>query len=158
MDAPKIVQRLTVQALLVAQGETGNLFGLAEHLRTRFLTSATDASVGNQSVAVRSGDGERTDQTGGGELDRLSDVQRRLIAFTDVSRSMAELMAHAGFSHRPHFVTTHIEPLLAGGVLRLTLPDKPRPPNQRYLLSETGVKLKLLHEQAAAPTEKHNGY
>jgi len=158
-EARQLVQRLVVQALLVAEGEGGNLFGLAEHLRSRFLTNATDAPSENQLVAVESSDGERadqaTDQAGGSaveldrSLDRLSDVQRKLIGFADVPRSMAELMTHAGFSHRPHFVTTHIEPLLAGGVLRLTLPEKPRSPNQRYVLTEAGVKLKLLHEQAA---------
>ncbi|MNV51735.1 hypothetical protein D3C71_1437920 [compost metagenome] len=167
-EARQLVQRLAVQALLVAEGEGGNLFGLAEHLRSRFLTNATDSSIENQAVAVGSSDGERTDQAtdqaGGGaseldrSLDRLSDVQRKLIGFADVPRSMAELMAHAGFSHRPHFVTTHIEPLLAGGVLRLTLPEKPRSPNQRYVLTEAGVKLKLLHEQAAGPTEEDNGH
>ncbi|WP_043741287.1 MULTISPECIES: RNA-binding domain-containing protein [Pseudomonadota] len=167
-DARELVQRLTVQALLVAEDEGGNLFRLAEHLRLRFLTSMTDASIENQSVAARSGDEERTDQatdhadTSEAELDRsldrLSDVQRQLIGFADVPRSMAELMAHAGFSHRPHFVTTHIEPLLAGGVLRLTLPEKPRSPNQRYVLTEAGVKLKLLHEQPADPTEEDNGH
>ncbi|MCH1984716.1 RNA-binding domain-containing protein [Achromobacter xylosoxidans] len=167
-EARQLVQRLAVQALLVAEGEGGNLFGLAEHLRSRFLTNATDYPIETQEVAVGSSDGERTDQAtdqaGGGvgeldrSLDRLSDVQRKLIGFADVPRSMAEMMAHAGFSHRPHFVTTHIEPLLAGGVLRLTLPEKPRSPNQRYVLTETGVKLKLLHEQAAGPTEEENGH
>ena len=167
-EARQLVQRLTVQALLVAQGESGNLFSLAEHLRSRFLTNASDSPIENQDVAVGSSDGQRTEQAtdqvdlGAGELDRsldrLSDVQRTLIGFADVPRSMAELMAHAGFSHRPHFVTTHIEPLLAGGVLRLTLPEKPRSPKQRYVLTEAGVKLKLLHDQTACPTEEDNGH
>lgn len=167
-EARQLVQRLTVQALLVAQGESGNLFSLAEHLRSRFLTNATDSPIENQDVAVGSSDGQRTEQAtdqvglGAGELDRsldrLSDVQRTLIGFADVPRSMAELMAHAGFSHRPHFVSTHIEPLLAGGVLRLTLPEKPRSPKQRYVLTEAGVKLKLLHDQVACPMEEDNGH
>ena len=167
-EARQLVQRLAVQALLVAQDAGGNLFGLAEHLRSRFLTNASDSPIENQDVAVGSSDGQRTEQAtdqvglGAGELDRsldrLSDVQRTLIGFADVPRSMAELMAHAGFSHRPHFVTTHIEPLLAGGVLRLTLPEKPRSPEQRYVLTEAGVKLKLLHDQAACPTEEDNGH
>jgi ATP-dependent DNA helicase RecG len=29
----------------------------------------------------------------------------------------------------------------------MTIPDKPRSSRQRYVLTETGVKLKLLHEQ-----------
>src|SRR5690606_2963256 len=109
-DARQLVQRLTVQALLVAEGESGTLFGLAEHLRPRFLAGEAE----NQSTADDSGGKGRTDQatdqagTGASELDRsldrLSDVQRQLIGFADVPRSMTELMAHTGFSHRPHFV------------------------------------------------------
>lgn len=71
---------------------------------------------------------------------------------------MAELMAYMGFSHRPHFVTTHIEPLLTGGVLRQTLPDKPRSPRQRYVLTDAGVKLKLLHEQTTGSMEGSDGH
>lgn len=49
-NTPKLVQRLTVQALLVAQGETSNLFGLAEHLRARFLPAAPGQAKENQEV------------------------------------------------------------------------------------------------------------
>lgn len=167
-EARQLVQRLIVQALLVADGESGNLFRLAEHLRPRFLAEAIKDVVENQSTADSLAGKDHTDQAtdqaraSTGELDRsldrLSDVQRQLIGFADVPRSMAELMAHTGFSHRPHFVTTHIEPLLAGGVLRLTLPEKPRSPNQRYVLTDAGVKLKLLHEQATGPTEESDGH
>ena len=152
-DARQLAQRLTVQALLVAQSETGNVFSLAEHLRPRFL-------AGTYNVAAELGGEKSTDQAtdqagaGAGELDRwldrLTDVQWRLIGFADVPRSTAELMAHAGFKHRPHFVTTHLEPLMAGGVLRLTLPDKPRSPNQQYVLTEVGIKLKAIRGQSSA--------
>lgn len=167
-EARQLVQRLTVQALLVAEGESGNLFRLAEHLRPRFLADAINDVGENQStadsLAGKVHTDQATDQAGAGtgeldrSLDRLSDVQWQLIGFADVPRSMAELMAHTGFSHRPHFVTTHIEPLLAGGVLRLTLPEKPRSPNQRYVLTDAGVKLKLLHEPATGPTEESDGH
>ncbi|MBP9798943.1 MAG: hypothetical protein KBD39_02340 [Sterolibacterium sp.] len=167
-DARQLVQRLTVQALLVPQGETGNLFGLAEHLRARFLPATPGQANKNQYVidagVAAEGTAQATEQVTDQvaprqpELDRsldrslhqLSDVQRQLIEFADVPRSMAELMAHAGFSHRPHFVATYIEPLLAGGVLRLTIPDKPRSSQQRYVLTDAGVQLKLLHEQQQA--------
>lgn len=165
-EARQLVQRLTVQALLVAEGD--NLFSLAEHLRPRFLAAVTESSAKNRPIAGGADGAERIDQvtdqadasgsTLDRSLDRLSDVQRQLIEFADVPRSMTELMAHTGFSHRPHFVTTHIEPLLAGGVLRLTIPEKRRSPNQRYVLTDAGVKLKLLHQQAAGPTEEDYGH
>jgi ATP-dependent DNA helicase RecG len=167
-DSRELVQHLIVQALLVAEGESGNLFRLAEHLRTRFSSEVSEVALQTQSNAETAAADDRTDQAsdqaGAGaakldrSLDRLSGVQQQIIEFADVPRSMAELMAHAGFSHRPHFVVTHVEPLLTGGVLRLTLPDKPRSPKQRYVLTDAGVKLKLLHEQVKGPLEQSDGH
>lgn len=166
----QLVQRLTVQALLVAESETGNLFGLAEHLRARFLADETENSEENQSSGEETaGTGateQVTEQVAPGQpgldrsLDRLTDVQWRIVGHADVPRSLAELMAHAGYRQRPHFVATHLEPLLTGGVLRLTIPDKPRSSQQRYVLTDAGVQLKLLHEQQAdaQPGGEDNGH
>jgi ATP-dependent DNA helicase RecG len=155
-DARQLVQRLTVQALLVAQGETGNLFGLAEHLRARFLSAVpglVEIGEENQASAAATAAAGTTEQVteqvapGQTRLDRLSDVQWRIVGYADVPRSLAELMAYTGYRQRPHFVATHLEPLLTGGVLRPTIPDKPRSSQQRYVLTDAGVQLKLLHEQ-----------
>ncbi len=159
-DARQLVQRLTVQALLVAQGEGGSLFGLAEHLRARFLPAATgssDISESNQTPGVVSTAEGATEQVTeqvvprqpglDRSLDRLTEVQWRIVGHADVPRSLAELMVHTGYRQRPHFVATHLEPLLTGGVLRLTIPDKPRSSQQRYVLTDAGVQLKLLREQ-----------
>src|SRR5690606_24107632 len=93
-------------------------------------------------------------------LDQLTDVQWRILAHADVPRSLSELMTHAGYRQRPHFVAAHLEPLLAGGVLRQTIPDKPRSPLQRYVLTETGIKLKVLreHYEPESPAERSNGH
>lgn len=167
-DARQLVQRLTVQALLVAQGETGNLFGLAEHLRARFLPAApgqTEISAGNQSSdaepATAGTTAQATAQATSGQaqliqsLVQLSGIQWQIVAFADVPRSMAELTERTGHKQRAFFKRLHLEPLLAGGILRMTVPDKPTSPAQRYVLTETGVKLKQLNEQqqAAGPAE-----
>jgi len=172
-DARQLVQRLTVQALLVAEGETGNLFGLAEHLRARFLPAApghVEISEENQAsgeeTAATGTTEQVTEQVAPGQpghdrsLDRLTDVQWRIVGHADVPRSLAELMIHTGYRQRPHFVATHLEPLLTGGVLRLTIPDKPRSSQQRYVLTDAGVQLKLLHEQQAdaQPGGEDNGH
>ena len=88
----------------------------------------------------------------------MTEVQRRIVAYADVPRSLAELMAHAGYRQRPHFMAAHLEPLLTGGVLRQTIPDKPRSSRQRYVLTEAGIQLKLLHEQAVAKPDEENGH
>ncbi|MBL8299345.1 MAG: putative DNA binding domain-containing protein [Rhodanobacteraceae bacterium] len=162
-DARQLLQRLTVQALLVPQGDAGNLFGLAEHLRARFLPSTTGQSEirqENSSTAAEARSESTTDQVteqvGSAQprldrsLDRLTGVQWRIVSHADVPRSLAELMTHTGYRQRPHFVAKHLEPLLIGGVLRLTIPDKPRSSQQRYVLTDAGVQLKLLHEQLQA--------
>lgn len=172
-DARQLLQRLTVQALLVAEGETGNLFGLAEHLRARFLPAApahADKSEENQKPVadvVSAGTTEQvTEQVMPGQpglersLDRLTDVQWRIVGHADAPRSLAELMSHTGYRQRPHFVATHLQPLLTGGVLRPTIPDKPRSPQQRYVLTDAGIKIKLLREQQAdaQPGGEDNGH
>lgn len=155
VDARQLLQRLTVQALLVPQGESGNLFGLTEHLRARFLASTTGQSeVGSEGPAE-----QVTEQVGSAQprldrsLDRLTGVQWRIVSHADVPRSLAELMTHTGYRQRPHFVAKHLEPLLTGGVLRLTIPDKPRSSQQRYVLTDAGVQLKLLREQQQADAQ-----
>ena len=73
-----------------------------------------------------------------------------IVAFCEVPRSMAEIMGELGLTHRTFFRRNHLEPLLAGGVLRMTHPDQPNHPHQAYVLSEVGVALKTrrMKEQA----------
>lgn len=171
-DARQLVQRLTVQALLVAQGETGNLFGLAEHLRARFLpaepsqveivaqnrtSGAEQATTGTTAQATAQAASRQPQLVQ--SLVQLSAIQWQIVAFADVPRSMAELTGRTGHKQRAFFKRLHLEPLLAGGILRMTVPDKPTSPVQRYVLTETGVKLKQLHEQqAAGSTDEDNGH
>ncbi len=166
-DARQLVQRLTVQALLVAQGETGNLFSMAEHLRTRFLPETPDqteiseenqhpgaevAATGTTVQAIV----QATAQAASGQttlvqsLVQLSAIQWQVVAFTDAPRSITELLSHVGLKQRAHFKSQHLDALLAGGILRMTVPDKPTSPVQRYVLTEAGIQLKLLHEQQEA--------
>jgi len=158
-DARQVVKRLIVQALVVGEGETGNLFSLAEHLRPRF--QLADQAHENQQVA----DGgavadssaqaaeQATAQAGSGQpqlvqwLVQLSAIQWQIVGYADAPRSATELLNHVGLRQRAFFKRQHLEPLLAGGILQMTVPDKPTSPNQRYVLTETGVKLKVMHEQ-----------
>ena len=51
------------------------------------------------------------------------------------------LQEAAGLSNREHFVKEHLKPLLAAGLLELTVPDKPTSSKQRYRLTEAGRAL-----------------
>ncbi len=49
-----------------------------------------------------------------------------------------------------------LEPLLAGGVLRMTHPDQPNHPDQAYVLTEAGVALKAHGVKGNAGTGNRN--
>jgi ATP-dependent DNA helicase RecG len=167
-QAIDLAQRLTVQVLTEPFGDATHTWRLVPHLRARFAAEATKKTAESQSVGAGAAGSGGTDQVTeqvppdqdglDRSLDRLTEVQWRIVGYADVPRSLAELMAHAGYRQRPHFVTTHLEPLLTGGVLRPTVPDKPRSSRQRYVLTETGIQLKLLHEKAVAKPDEENGY
>ncbi len=44
--------------------------------------------------------------------------------------------------NRGYFKKRHLDPLLAGGVLRMAHPDQPKHPRQTYVLTDAGVALK----------------
>ena len=67
---------------------------------------------------------------------RLTARQRAIVEACDVPRSMAELMQRAGVSHRSHFRRKHLKPLLEAGLVRMTNPDNPRAPNQKYVVTD----------------------
>jgi len=72
-------------------------------------------------------------------------IQVMLRAATQAS-SLFGLAEHL----RAFFKCQHLEPLLGGGILQMTVPDKPTSPAQRYVLTNAGVQLKLLHKQQQA--------
>ena len=72
----------------------------------------------------------------------LTARQRAIVVACDVPRSLTELMERAGVTHRSHFRRQHLKPLLEAGVLRMTNPENPRAPNQKYVLTAAGVALK----------------
>ena len=164
-QALDLARRLTVQVLTEPLGEAAHAWRLVPHLRTRFAAEAADTTedqpTGAETVVAGATD-QVTEQVTPEQaglarsLDRLTEVQWHIVDFADVPRSLAELMTHAGYSQRPHFVAAHMKPLLAGGVLRPTIPDKPRSSQQRYVLTDAGIQLKLLREQTAAkPGDEH---
>lgn len=157
-----LVQRLTVQALLAPTVEGGHLYTLAEHLRQRFLPAGTDTSKQIQGVTPASATGETTEQVTEQvavevteqvpPLVHLSAVQWIIVEHADTPRSLQELLDATGYKQRPYFKAHHLEPLLSGGVLRMTVPDKPTSSRQQYVLTETGVKIKAMHVQAGVTT------
>lgn len=155
-DARKLAQRLAVQVILQPADNSPNRFALAEHLRARFAQAdegtqrvsqplATSGATGSAAEQVTAQVTEQASQASAEHVQtlvQLTDTQWQIVRYADVPRSLLELMTHSGYSQRPYFKARHIEPLLAGGILRMTVPDKPRSSKQRYVLTEAGIELR----------------
>ncbi len=76
------------------------------------------------------------------QLQSLTERQWKIVMFCDVPRSVAAMRDELGLTHRTFFRRNHLEPLPRGGVLRMTHPDQPNHPDQAYVLTEDGAKLK----------------
>jgi ATP-dependent DNA helicase RecG len=55
-------------------------------------------------------------------------------------RSIKEMMAFLQLKHRETFSKNYIYPLLQDELLTMTIPDKPRSPKQRYIITTKGLK------------------
>ena len=170
-DALTVLDRLVIQALVSPlQGSETPVFVLAEHLVERLgrtdLVGVGASGLGQEDLsaaeAAKPSEKLVTDQARiePGRLvtdqapvsGELGDVGRKIVALCDVPRSMAEIMNELGLTHRTFFRRNHLEPLLTGGILRMTHPDQPNHPDQAYVLTEAGVTLKACHVKEDAGT------
>ena len=65
----------------------------------------------------------------------------QLINFCSEPRSLQELLEHMGWRDRTKFRRRFISPLLDKGMIRRTIPDKPSSSNQKYLITDDGIKI-----------------
>jgi ATP-dependent DNA helicase RecG len=64
--------------------------------------------------------------------------QVEVLELSTVPRSIPELMAPFGRTNRTKFRDQVMAPLLAAGLLEMTIPDKPRSPRQQYRTTAAG--------------------
>jgi ATP-dependent DNA helicase RecG len=160
----ELAQRLAVQVILRPSAGVEGKFALADHLRARFLGASEDITDRKQPVTPAAADDgstvQVTEQVAPKDTEQvpvlraLTAVQWMIVQHADAPRSLAELMTATGYTQRPHFKVTHLEPLLDGGILRMTVPDKPTSSKQRYVLTNAGLKLKSLRLEDGTATAK----
>ncbi len=149
-EARAVLNRLVRDVLLEqAGGEESSSYRLAGHLRELL---SDPAELGHQVTDQAPGDSASlvTDQALAGEasarrrriLLELTGTQQEIIRLCDVPNSMSALMSALGFSHRTHFRSEHLDPLVEAGLLEQTHPDQPTHPMQAYRLTAAGVALK----------------
>ena len=167
-----VLEQLAVQHLVspLVSGDAP-IFALAEHLRGR-LDSPNQASTADArragsvtdhvlpgpmdmstAQAHPGGDDLSTAQGTGSVQTKLSSAhvplskglsttQEQILRLCDTPRRLTEIMDALTIANRGYFKKRHLDPLLAGGVLRMTHPEQPKHPRQTYVLTEAGVALK----------------
>lgn len=73
-------------------------------------------------------DTQPPDRNASGETD-----DKGLLAFCRSPRTRAEIIKYLGISSAQYALRRYLDPLIAAGVIRLTIPDKPRSHSQRYV-------------------------
>lgn len=68
----------------------------------------------------------------------LSRHQAQVLEMAQLPQALAELMEPSGRTDRTKFRDQVIHPLLEAGLLGMTIPDKPRSPNQKYQTTDAG--------------------
>ncbi len=66
------------------------------------------------------------------------EVTRLVRALGDRTMSRKEAQATLGLKHEDHFRSTYLVPALEGGMVEMTVPDKPKSRLQKYRLTEKG--------------------
>lgn len=60
-------------------------------------------------------------------------VSNKILEFCTTARSKAEIMEYCGFKSTKNFTARYIKPLLESGQIKMTIPDKPKSQNQKYI-------------------------
>jgi len=64
----------------------------------------------------------------------------RLLDFCKEERSVKDMMAFLGLRHRETFLKNYLQPLMQNEFVTMTIPDKPKSPKQRYIITAKGLE------------------
>ncbi|MDO4920599.1 MAG: ATP-binding protein [Phascolarctobacterium sp.] len=112
--------------------ETKNLPGYDETMKPEFISTASDFRVILKNVNY---DGVHVGVVDGVH-DGVHDADEKVLAllvFCEQPRSRAEMTAFMNVGSRAYFVNKYLRALLADGKLAMTIPDKPKSKNQKYI-------------------------
>jgi len=83
--------------------------------------------------------GSRWDQAGI-KIEKNS-IEYKILVFCKEPQKLSMIQDNIGLKSRAKFKIRYINVLLEGGLLEMTVPDKPKSPNQHYKTTEYGYKL-----------------
>lgn len=74
------------------------------------------------------------------DSDTLSEKQKVVLDFCRKPRSAHEIMERIGISYHSKNMKIYVKDLVKSGYLRLTIPDKPNSPAQKYVTTANGLR------------------
>jgi predicted HTH transcriptional regulator len=147
-----IATYLTTQALLVAVDNIR--YEVVEHLKKHY--SQAFSAEANLVTA----DSDQVDAkpsvnlvTPSAQVEGLTDAQREILPRCEAPRSLTELLEIAGYGNRGYFKKNTINPLISNGLLKMIKPDKPRAKDQKYVLTDNGLRLVQSWRKPSAQVE-----
>ncbi len=66
-----------------------------------------------------------------------SSIEQKLINFCRAPRSRAEIIDHLNIESGHYALRRYLDPLVQSGVIRMTIPEKPRSRNQRFITTDS---------------------
>jgi ATP-dependent DNA helicase RecG len=98
-------------------------------------------SSGKKKSALRRDQVPDKYRTSTGQVTVLVPDMMRLLDFCKKERSVKEMMAFLGLKHRETFLKNYLYPLIKDELVIMRLPDKPRSPKQKYVMTKAGEAL-----------------
>jgi ATP-dependent DNA helicase RecG len=138
-ETQAMLERLSVNRLVEAIGDEGDRYRLVPHIAEILAKVGPDPEVDRP--PSRDQVGTKPGPSGGqvGTKPELEALQWEVLtALAPGAAGAAGLMTAVGRRNRSKFRELALEPLLAKGLLAMTLPDKPRSSRQQYRITEAG--------------------
>ncbi len=64
---------------------------------------------------------------------KSTEIMNEVIAFCAPPKSLTEIIMRLGLKHRNNTKIRYIDPLIEGGFIEMTIPEKPNSRNQKYV-------------------------
>ena len=64
---------------------------------------------------------------------KRQDKLNLILSYCKEPRSAKQIMQYIGVKHRPTFIYQYLKPLLEEEKIQMTIPDKPKSKNQKYI-------------------------
>ena len=61
-----------------------------------------------------------------------AELETSIINFCSKPKTREEIQQHVNIKNRDYFRRSYLNPLISAGYLKLTIPDKPKSPKQKY--------------------------